>query len=129
MILKLLIVVLLLFGYVNTAGGSTLIVTKCNDNKKLRIGDYLEVHLESQITSGYLWRLATQSSGSLELLGPPETVWPQDGPNIDGASELQLFRFKANKVGIDVLLFHSTHPWSSSDKPPLATCMVTASIH
>lgn len=127
MMLKLLIVVLLLFGYVSIAGGTDVIVTECSDAAVLHVGDCLTIQLGSQVTSGYLWQLFSQSSGILHLLGPAETVWPRDRSDVDGGSEHQLFRFKADKAGTDLLLFHRAHPWSPNN-PPLETCTIRVTV-
>ena len=127
MMWKLLIAGLLLSGCATMAGGEAVSVTKCGDTVLVRSGDPLLIYLESQVTSGYLWRLVSQSSGILHSLGDPETVWPQNQPDIDGSPELQLFRFKTGEVGTDVLLFHNVHPWSP-DRSPLKTCTIRVTV-
>jgi inhibitor of cysteine peptidase len=84
----------------------------------LKAGDALEVRLNANPTTGYMWYLKKESTHLLKLTGqsqtnPPEPVAGQ--PVMLGQPVVQIFKFQAKQPGEGVLLLHYVRSWD----PPL----------
>jgi len=123
----LLMAVLVLTGTTCATAGQEITLLQCGGVTRLHTGDSLLVRLESQVTNGYLWRVASQTTGILRLAGEPVTQWADGRSDIDGGSEVQVFRFDAIGVGDEQVIFHSSHPWVK-DAPPRKTCTISVTV-
>ncbi len=118
--------VVMLAACASTAVGRTVTISKCDTTARLQIGDTLVVRLESQITTGYAWSVAAQTTGIMKLAGEPVVDWKKDR-DVDGGSEHQVFQFSAGAAGDDTITFHNKRAWEK-DKPPLKTCTIVARV-
>lgn len=117
--------VALLVACASMSAQNTVTVSSCDTTARLRTGDTLVVRLESQITTGYAWSVAAQTTGIMKLTGEPVTEWKNR--DVDGGSEHQVFRFSAAAAGDDTITFHNRRVWEK-DKPPLKICTIVARV-
>ncbi len=112
-------------------GRGEVTVSTCGTTAHVHPGGTLVVRLPSQVTTGYVWSVKSQSGGVVEALGEPRTErQPGNAGNtgntgnagdIDGGTEVQVFRFRAISKGHGGIVFHNKRPFEK-DKPPLKTC-------
>lgn len=100
-------------------------LSACDTTARLHRGQTLVVRLESQITTGYAWSVAPPVPGFVTAVGEPE-IERRDG-DVDGGSEVQVFRFRAESEGRGPLTFHNRRSWER-DKAPLKTCTITVEV-
>jgi predicted secreted protein len=92
----------------------------------LSTGDIFEIRLPAVPGSGYSWQLLEQKDGApFRLMEPPTFV--EEGSVKPGASEVQVFRLKADKVGSSELELKYVRPWDK-DSVPLKKFRVNLSI-
>jgi predicted secreted protein len=75
---------------------------------QLTVGEYLDVHLKSNPTTGYMWYVDPKSTPLLKLIAQSQTQASQPGV---GRPISQIFRFRAVSVGEGVLLLHYVRSW------------------
>lgn len=124
--MKLTMLVILVLAACSTATArDEVTVSTCDTTARLRKGQTLVVRLESQITTGYAWSVAAPAPEIVKAVGEPE-IERRDG-DVDGGSEVQVFRFSAGSAGSGTLTFHNRRSWEK-DKPPLKTCTITVEV-
>jgi inhibitor of cysteine peptidase len=107
----LLPVALLLACCASSASAATKTVTDKDKGAQisLKTGDTLEVRLEANPTTGYMWYLEPQSTPILKLTGQTQTEPPQNG--MVGQPVFQIFKFQPRSSGSGVLLMHYVRSW------------------
>jgi inhibitor of cysteine peptidase len=75
---------------------------------EIKMGDVLEVRLNSNPSTGYMWYLHKQSTALLKLTSQSETEATQPGV---GRPIVQIFEFQATGPGSGVLLLHYVRSW------------------
>jgi inhibitor of cysteine peptidase len=102
------LILLLVFGGSRMVSAATRVVTDADKGANLQIsaGDSLEVHLNSNPSTGYMWYVHPQSTTLLKLVGQSQTQPTQPGV---GRPIMQEFRFQASQNG--VLLLHYVRSW------------------
>ena len=78
----------------------------------IKMGDVLEVRLNSNPTTGYEWYLQKQSTALLKLTGQS---WTQPPPDHVGAPVVQILDFAPTAKGTGVLLLHYVRSWEPPD--------------
>jgi len=79
---------------------------------EIKMGDVLEVRLNSNPTTGYEWYLQKQSTALLKLTGQS---WTQPPPDHVGAPVVQILDFAPTAKGTGVLLLHYVRSWEPPD--------------
>jgi inhibitor of cysteine peptidase len=104
------LILLLVFGGSRMVSAATRVVTDADKGANLQIsaGDSLEVHLNSNPSTGYMWYVHPQSTTLLKLVGQSQTQPTQPGV---GRPIMQEFRFQASQKGDGVLLLHYVRSW------------------
>ena len=125
-----LIVVAIAALFAMTACGSSapneLKLTKPDSGKTFDLakGGTLEVTLEGNPTTGYLWGLL---AGNDAVLKPAsDYTFKADNPNLVGAGGKFTFKFQAVGVGSAPLKFGYQRPWEQV--PPAETFAVTINV-
>ena len=80
----------------------------------LKAGDTLELRLNSNPTTGFMWYLKKESTRLLKLTGQSETKPPEPAagqPVMVGQPVVQVFEFLAKQPGDGVLLLHYVRSW------------------
>lgn len=95
----------------------TLFFVSCNAQKKTKF-DYiinknkvLEVKLESNPTTGYSWKWIKSDSNKILDSIDATYVRTKVSNGVVGSGGTEIFKFKANKSGIDSLKFEYCRPW------------------
>ena len=78
----------------------------------IKMGDVLEVRLNSNPTTGYEWYLQKQSTALLKLTGQS---WTQPPPGLVGAPIVQILDFAPTGKGTGVLMLHYVRSWEPPD--------------
>ncbi len=81
---------------------------------RLKAGDTLELRLNSNPTTGFMWYLKKESTRLLKLTGQSETKPPEPAagqPVLVGQPIFQVFEFLAKQPGDGVLLLHYVRSW------------------
>ena len=86
---------------------------------ELYAGSAFAVRLPAQLATGYAWHLTPLNSAVVVQQGEPKTV-PDSGPPNAGASEDQIFQFRAGTPG-EVDLNFAYYRSFEKDKQPLRT--------
>ncbi len=76
------------------------------------MGDVLEVRLNSNPTTGFMWYVHKQSTALLKLTSQSETEATQSGV---GRPIVQIFEFAPKAKGTGVLLLHYVRSWDKPD--------------
>ncbi|MGA3263953.1 MAG: protease inhibitor I42 family protein [Terracidiphilus sp.] len=74
----------------------------------LKAGDTLELRLNSNPTTGYMWYVLKNSTPLLKLTGQSQTEPTEPGV---GRPVFQIFEFQAKQTGDGVLLLHYVRSW------------------
>ncbi|MGA2636035.1 MAG: protease inhibitor I42 family protein [Terracidiphilus sp.] len=80
----------------------------------MKTGDTLEVRLEANPTTGFMWFLKKESTRLLKLTGQTETKPPEPAagqPVMVGRPIFQVFEFQAKQPGDGILLLHYVRSW------------------
>ena len=83
---------------------------------RLKTGDTLELRLNSNPTTGFMWYLKKESTHLLKLTGQSETKPPEPAagqPVMVGQPIVQVFEFLARQPGDGVLLLHYVRSWEA----------------
>lgn len=86
---------------------------------KLRTGDYLEIHLEANPSTGYRWNSSTPNSYVLRLLLDEYRGTKQE-KKMTGAPVRKIFRYGAVGPGETGIRLEYRRPWEK-DQPPAKT--------
>jgi inhibitor of cysteine peptidase len=108
-----------------TLSAKTLFLEESDNNTHICMnpGDTLVIKLESNVTTGYSWSIATPASPLERLASDKER--PKDAP--PGAGGFQTFRFKAKSEGDATLELKYFRPFEK-DKPAAKTYKITVSV-
>lgn len=79
---------------------------------EIKMGDTLEVRLNSNPTTGYAWYVHKQSTALLKLASQSQTEATQPGV---GRPIVQIFNFAPKAKGEGVLLLHYVRSWENAD--------------
>jgi inhibitor of cysteine peptidase len=103
-------------------------LTKSDNGKTFEVnkGSTVEVTLEGNPTTGYLWGLLPTTQNDLVLKPDSDYTFKSDNPNLVGSGGKFLFKFQAANPGTAVLKFGYQRPWESV--PPAETFDVTISV-
>jgi len=96
------------------ARAATKTVTDADNGKTvtIKMGDVLEVRLNSNPTTGYEWYLQKQSTTLLKLTGQSQTQSTQPGV---GRPIVQIFDFAPTGKGTGALMLHYVRSWEAPD--------------
>ena len=96
------------------ARAATKVVTNADNGKTvtIKMGDVLEVRLNANPTTGYMWYLEKQSTPLLKPSGQTQTQPPQ---GVLGAPVVQIFDYATTGKGTGVLLLHYVRSWMNPD--------------
>ncbi|MGA2206940.1 MAG: protease inhibitor I42 family protein [Terracidiphilus sp.] len=96
------------------ASAATKVVTDADKGSSivLKMGDVLEVRLNSNPTTGYAWYVHKQSTPLLKPSGESQTQSTQPGV---GRPIVQIFKFATAGKGTGVLLLHYVRSWEPPD--------------
>ena len=89
-------------------------------------GDILVIRLEAIPGTGYGWQVVRNDTEQLKPLGKP--VFEPLGKDLVGATEHQVFRFKALAPGSTELELHYVRPWEK-EVLPANTFRIKVVIH
>ena len=105
----------------------TVIVTDKDNGAKVTIakGGVVVVRLEVTSGTGYSWAVAKSDAPQLKALGRSSREKSKDSK--PGATETQIFRFKAAAAGSTTLEFHYARPWEKTT-PPAKTFQVQIAV-
>jgi predicted secreted protein len=95
-------------------------------NFQIEQGGILTLKLGIRPGTGYVWQISNQNYEPLKLLGEPK--FKQNGVGKPGASEQQIFQFKALKHGTSIIKLHYVREWEKPLKP-LNSFRVTVEIN
>ena len=105
----------------------TTVTEKENGQKVVvPLDSVLEVKLETQLGTGYSWKVVEFNAGLLEFLG--DSVVKPSGEKLVGTKEHHLFRFRAKATGITPLKMYYNRQWEK-DIPPLKTYEIKLQIN
>lgn len=95
----------------------TVVVTDKDNGGQVSIakGGVVVVRLPVTSGTGYSWAVAQNGALQLKPLGKSSMEKPNDPK--PGATETQVFRFKAVAVGSTTLEFHYARPWEKNTPP------------
>ncbi|MHC1782055.1 MAG: protease inhibitor I42 family protein [Anaerolineaceae bacterium] len=101
----------------NPGSASKTIVLKQEGGQfTARPGDILEITLEANPSTGYIWEVDPLDEKILQLDGEPETRSGANA-NLVGAPVTQTFRFKAVAPGQATLTISYRRPWEKGIEP------------
>jgi inhibitor of cysteine peptidase len=110
----LLLAVLFLLAFCPAvARAATKVVTDTDKGGtvEIKMGDVLEVRLNSNPSTGYMWYVHKQSTPLLKLTSQTQT---QAQPGV-GRPIVQIFDFAPKSKGTGVLLLHYVRSWENPD--------------
>ena len=90
-------------------------VTEKDTKMSLRVGDTLLVRLESTPSTGYGWKVASVEKKLLKQIGEP--VIETSEKQMPGATQHQVFKFRAVAAGKGNLELHYVRPWEKNTPP------------
>ena len=101
------------------ARAATKVVTDADKGKtvEIKMGDVLEIRLNANPTTGFMWYLQKQSTPLLKLTSQTQTQAAQPGPTQPeaGRPSVQIFEFAPKATGTGVLLLHYVRSWMNPD--------------
>ncbi len=109
----------------NVSGASEITVTDDNNGQSITLspGQYLNVSLKANPTTGYTWEVS-EPLAFLQQEGEPQYKAESD---LIGAPGRQTFRFKATGTGQGKLVMVYHRPWEK-DVAPLATYSLNVTV-
>ena len=105
-----------LFSQAALAANKTITDADKGGTVHLKAGETLELRLNSNPTTGFMWYLKKESTRLLKLTGQSETKPPEPGagqPTMVGQPIVQVFDFLARQPGDGVLLLHYVRSWEA----------------
>jgi inhibitor of cysteine peptidase len=110
----LLVALLAAAFYPKSATAETKVVTDADKGSKvhLKVGDTLEVRLNSNPTTGYMWYVHKASTPLMKLVHQSQTEPAAPGV---GRPVVQVFTFEPRRAGDGVLLLHYVRAWEKPD--------------
>ena len=112
------------------AFAATKVVTDADKGGDVQIkaGDTLEVRLNANPSTGYIWYVHPKSTALLRLTGQTQTKPPEPGegqPMMVGQPIVQIFTFQSKRKGDGILLLHYVRSW---EKPALGEVQFTLHV-
>jgi predicted secreted protein len=108
----------------------TITENENGDTVSVAIGSIFTLQLKTVQGTGYSWRSNTEKTRRVvlieETVSASDTAEPANGPL--GAEELQVFRYRAEREGVEVLKYIYEREWEKN-KPPSRTFLVTVNIY
>jgi len=103
-------------------------LTKKNSGKTFEIykGSLIEITLEGNPTTGYLWGVLPATQNDLILKADADYTFKADNPNLSGSGGKFVFKFQAANPGTAKLKFGYQRSWESV--PPAETFDVTINV-
>eukprot|EP00823_Brevimastigomonas_motovehiculus_P004982 TRINITY_DN342_c0_g1_i1.p1 TRINITY_DN342_c0_g1~~TRINITY_DN342_c0_g1_i1.p1 ORF type:complete len:148 (+),score=44.06 TRINITY_DN342_c0_g1_i1:92-535(+) len=94
----------------------SLVVTKKDkgENVALTVGKVMQIQLNENPTTGYIWQVKESNEANLELLC---NKFKSVGRGLIGAGGIRLLTFKALKAGSVPLKLVNSRPWLSGQEP------------
>jgi inhibitor of cysteine peptidase len=107
--------------------GKTVTVTEKDGGGKVSLGkgDTLVVRVESQRSTGYIWKIVKNDGAVLKQSGPPE--YEKTEKPLPGAKGIEIFRFRAEASGTSELELQYARPFEK-DKAPAKTFKLTVKV-
>jgi predicted secreted protein len=114
----------------NSPDGMTITERDNKSQIQIALGGILTVKLEAIPGTGYAWHVVRNDPGLLRPMGEAvfEPRLEDMGKKIVGAPEDQVFRFKAQSKGSDILLLEYVRKWEKK-AAPLKTFSVTVQVN
>lgn len=103
----------------------TLTVRDKSTELNLTKGDEFELKMEMRAGTGFSWQVAKSDEAVLKLKDKPSIERPDKQK--PGGLQLQVFRFRAEAVGVTELELHYRRPFEK-DKPPEKTYKITLRV-
>lgn len=96
--------------HAQSAPAPTRVITDADKGAtvQMQAGDTLELRLQANPTTGYMWYICPQSTPLLKLIGQSQTQSTEPGV---GRPVVQIFTFTARGSGDGVLLLHYVRSW------------------
>lgn len=94
---------------------------------KLSVGQSFAIRLPVQMGTGYSWKVSQAPEGVKTVESKVEDNAGANGARKVGGSELQLFRFKAEKPGAGAVTLQYARPWEK-DAPAAKTFTLNIEI-
>lgn len=109
---------LILLSSCSVFSSRTVVLTEKDSGKTidLRTGDYLEIHLEANPTTGYLWRSSIPHDYIMRLLLDEYAGKKQD-KGMAGAPVRKIFRYGAVGPGETGIRLEYRRPWEKNHPP------------
>jgi inhibitor of cysteine peptidase len=82
---------------------------------RLKVGQYLEVGLASNPSTGYAWQFDAQSIAVLSQQGDPVYVADASEPPVTGSGGTETWKFKALQAGTGTLRLDYRRSWETGD--------------
>ena len=106
-----------------TFAETKVITDEDKDNSvQIKLGDTLEVRLQSNPSTGYMWYVHPKSTQVLKLLGQKQTEATEPGA---GRPIVQIFTFEPRRKGDGILLLRYVRAW---EKPMLGEEQFTVNV-
>lgn len=97
-----------------STGPVKLDASASGSSKRLKVGQTFTLSLESNASTGYIWRSATPTPTVIALVGEPQFT-PQS--NAIGAPSMETWTFRADRTGMGTLALEYVRPFETSAKP------------
>ena len=114
--LVVLVVLTVTLGACQSAAGETIIINEQHTGQtiELNTGDFLEVMLNGNITTGFNWVPVPQNPELLEQVGDVQVTPASD---LIGAPGVIVLKFKAIRAGETNLHLDYKQPWDAATAP------------
>jgi predicted secreted protein len=111
-ILLLLVTVFLLA----VAGNQTMRITKNDNGREIDVsrGNLIEVSLDSQGTTGYLWTFESIDPDYIEVMREESAV--ASAPGLTGGAVIHTWLLRLKKEGLTEIRMSYKRPWEGKDK-------------
>jgi inhibitor of cysteine peptidase len=101
-------------GHSQAVSAATRVITGADQGGEvhLKAGETLELRLEANPSTGFMWYIQPQSTPLLRVAGQSESeaAGPSEGSPV-GRPVVQIFRFEPRRSGDGVLLLHYVRSW------------------
>lgn len=118
-ILITILLLIILFSVSSCSGNQKNYFTEKNNEESinLKVGDIINVRLESNITTGYSWELSGETDQGIIMLESSIYEESQKDENVAGAGGSETFSFKAVSAGNTDLVLEYLRPWEEEIQP------------
>lgn len=125
--ISLAILMLALFFSGCSAAGKTLTEKNNGDSINLKIGDDIEIKLESNPTTGYSWFLSDKFDSAIVSVTGPIYMESKNNKELVGAGGYEIFTIKAISKGKTSIILNYKRPWEE-EVEPIETFEINISI-